>query len=250
MCSPRPKPGIHGTAVVDESASIADGVSIGPHAVVGAGVVIAENVEIMAGCYIGNYVKIKKNSTLYQSVKIMDFCEIGARVRLFPGVVIGSDGFGYETVDGIHECVPQIGNVIIGDDVDIGANSTIDRARFEHTVIGRGTKIDNLVQIGHNVIVGEGCLIVAQTGISGSTTIGNYVVIGGQVGVAGHITIPDGVMIAGKSSIPSYKDKYGKILRGIPAMPIGEANRFYVLRKKIPELFDRVAAIEKFLRGR
>jgi UDP-3-O-[3-hydroxymyristoyl] glucosamine N-acyltransferase len=177
----------------------------------------------------------------------MDFCEIGARVTLFPGVVIGADGFGYETVNGAHEQIPQMGNVVICDDVDIGANSTIDRARFEHTVVGRGTKIDNLVQIGHNVSIGEGCLIVAQTGISGSTTIGNYVVIGGQVGIAGHIAIPDGVMIAGKSAIPSYRPSEGKLLRGSPAMPMRDANRFYVLRKKIPELFNRVSALEKMV---
>ena len=140
----------------------------------------------------------------------MDFCEIGNNSTLFPGVVIGADGYGYETVNGVHEKIPQIGNVVVGNNVDIGANTTIDRARFGSTIIGDGTKIDNLVQIGHNVRIGKHCLIVSQTGISGSTTIGNYVVLGGQVGVAGHIFIPDGVMVAGKSAVASYHKKHGR----------------------------------------
>jgi UDP-3-O-[3-hydroxymyristoyl] glucosamine N-acyltransferase len=246
-CRPQPSPGIHGTAIIGNGASIGARVSIGANVVIGEGASIGDGVVIMAGCYVGNRVKIGEDSTLHPSVNVMDFCEIGARVSLFSGVVVGSDGFGYETVGGVHEHIPQIGNVVICDDVDIGANSTIDRARFEHTIIGRGTKIDNLVQIGHNVIIGEGCIIVAQTGISGSTVIGNHVIIGGQVGIVGHITIPDGVMIAGKSSVAGYKEKYGKFLRGNPAMPIDEANRFYVFRKKIPELFDRVSALERIL---
>jgi UDP-3-O-[3-hydroxymyristoyl] glucosamine N-acyltransferase len=247
-CFPRPEVGIHGTAIIGKGVSVGGEVSIGPHVVIGVNATIARRAVIMAGCYVGNHVKIGEDSALYPSAKVMDFCEIGARVTLSSGVVVGSDGFGYETVNGVHEHIPQIGNVVVCDDVDIGANTTIDRSRFGHTIIGRGTKIDNLVQIGHNVVIGEWCIIVAQTGISGSTVIGNYVVIGGQVGIAGHITIPDGVMIAGKSAIPSYKSKNGKILRGNPAMPIEEANRFYVLRRKIPQLFERVRAIEKVLR--
>ncbi|MDR2628854.1 MAG: hypothetical protein LBC30_02605 [Puniceicoccales bacterium] len=138
--------------------------------------------------------------------------------------------------------------MIIEDDVDVGTNTTIDRARFSHTKIGKGTKIDNLVQIGHNVILGNSCLIAAQTGIAGSTTIGDNVVIGGQVGIAGHLNIPDGVMIAGKSSVANYKPKMGKILRGNPAMPIHDANLFYVLCPKIANLFDRVLKLENSLR--
>ncbi|MDR0742072.1 MAG: UDP-3-O-(3-hydroxymyristoyl)glucosamine N-acyltransferase [Puniceicoccales bacterium] len=245
---PHPIVGTHPKAIIDATVSIGQNVSIGPNVVIEANSTIADNVVIMAGCYIGHDVKIGDNSVLYPSVKVMDFCEIGSRVTLFSGAVIGSDGFGYETVDDIHEKVPQIGNVIIEDDVDIGANTTIDRARFSHTKIGKGTKIDNLVQIGHNVIIGSGCLIVAQTGIAGSTTIGNHVVIGGQVGIAGHLNIPDGVMIAGKSSVANYKPKMGKILRGNPTMPINDANLFYVLRSRIPNLFDRVLKVEESLR--
>ncbi|MDR1457437.1 MAG: UDP-3-O-(3-hydroxymyristoyl)glucosamine N-acyltransferase [Puniceicoccales bacterium] len=243
-----PDVGTHPKAAVDATVSIGQNVSIGPNVVVEANATISDNVVIMAGCYIGRGVNIGSDSVLHPSVKVMDFCEIGSRVTLFSGTVIGSDGFGYETVDGIHKKVPQIGNVIIGDDVDIGANTTIDRARFNHTKIGKGTKIDNLVQIGHNVIIGNGCLIAAQTGIAGSTTIGNHVVIGGQVGIAGHLNIPDGVMIAGKSSVANYKPKMGKILRGNPTMPIHDANLFYVLRSRIPDLFDRVLKLEESLR--
>jgi UDP-3-O-[3-hydroxymyristoyl] glucosamine N-acyltransferase len=246
-CCHLPHKGIHPKAIVDTTASIGDNVSIGPNVVIEANASIADNVVIMAGCYIGHSVKIGANGVLHPSVTVMDFCEIGSRVTLFPGVVIGADGFGYETVNGVHEKIPQIGSVIIGDDVDVGSNTTIDRARFSHTKIGKGTKIDNLVQIGHNVIIGNGCLIAAQTGIAGSTTIGDYVVIGGQVGIAGHLNIPDGVMIAGKSSVASYKPKMGKTLRGNPAISINDANLFYVLRQKIPSLFDRVSKLEKSL---
>jgi UDP-3-O-[3-hydroxymyristoyl] glucosamine N-acyltransferase len=240
--------GIHPSAVIDKTVFIGKNVSIGANVVIEADSSISDNVTIMAGCYVGYNAKIGKGSTLHPSVKVMDFCEIGSRVTLFAGVVIGSDGFGYETISGIHEKIPQIGNVIIGDDVDIGSNTTIDRARFNCTLIGKGTKIDNLVQIGHNVTIGEDCLIAAQTGISGSTTIGNYVVIGGQVGIAGHINIPDGVMIAGKSAVANYKPRMGKILRGDPAMAISDVNHFYALRKKLPDLFSRVSDLEAALK--
>ena len=238
---------IHSTSVISPHAQVGQNVSIGPNVVIEDDAIISDNVRIDAGCFIGQDVKIGKDSHLYPGVKIMHSCEIGERVTLFPGVVIGADGYGYETVNGVHEKVPQIGNVIIEDDVDIGANSTVDRARFGSTIIGNGTKVDNLVQIGHNVRIGHHCLIVSQTGISGSTTIGNYVVIGGQVGIAGHIEIPDGIMIAGKSSVASYHKKYGKILRGNPAEGINEMNRFLAVRKKLPDLVKRVDIMEKEL---
>ena len=131
----------------------------------------------------------------------MDFCILGQRVRLQPGAVVGSDGFGYETHAGVHEKVPQIGNVVIEDDVEIGANTTIDRARFNQTLIGRGTKVDNLVQIAHNVTIGRGCILCAQVGISGSTALEDYVVLGGQVGVVGHLRIGQGVQVGAQSGI-------------------------------------------------
>jgi UDP-3-O-[3-hydroxymyristoyl] glucosamine N-acyltransferase len=243
-CAPRRRAGIHPSAVVDGTASLAGDVSVGANVVIEAGVVIGEGSVVMAGCYLGYGVEIGPGSILYPGVKVMDFCEIGARCRIYPGVVVGADGFGYETIGGVNERLPQIGNVVIGDDVDIGANTTIDRARFGHTRIGRGTKIDNLVQIGHNVVVGEHCLIAAQTGISGSTALGNHVALGGQVGIAGHIEIPDGIMVAGKSSVAGYHAKYGKVLRGIPAIGITDINRLYVLWRKLPEVFARLERLE------
>jgi UDP-3-O-[3-hydroxymyristoyl] glucosamine N-acyltransferase len=247
---PRPRIGIHATAVVDRAASIGKDVSIGPHVVIEAGAEIGDGVTIAAGCYIGHCAKIGSGSILHPSARVMNFCTIGARVILFSGAVIGSDGFGYESVSGVHEKLPQIGNVIIEDDVDVGANTTIDRARFGNTVVGQGTKIDNLVQIAHNVTIGRGCIIVAQTGISGSTTIGNYAIIGGQVGIAGHVAIPDGIMIAGKAAVSSYKPGDGKVLRGNPAMPINEANRIYILMRRLPNLFRRVSDIEDGLKSK
>lgn len=234
---------IHDSAIIDNSAQIGSFVTICANAVIGKNVIIGDNCMIGSGCYIGNNVSIGTNTVLHPNVTIMQDSVIGNNCFLYSGVVIGSDGFGYENVNGNIIKVPQIGNVIIEDDVEIGANTTIDRARFGHTIIGRGTKIDNLVQVGHNVVIGKSCIIVSQTGIAGSTTIGNYVTIGGQVGIAGHLTIGDGSMIAGKSSVPS-SCKPGSILRGIPCMPYNTSNKYYVLRKKIPELFKRVSALE------
>ncbi|MDR3144529.1 MAG: UDP-3-O-(3-hydroxymyristoyl)glucosamine N-acyltransferase [Puniceicoccales bacterium] len=244
---PKPRSGIHAAAVVDDGATLGKNVSVGAHVVIERDAIIGDDVTIMAGCYIGCGVRIGNGAVLHQSVKVLHDCEIGKRSVLFPGVVIGSDGFGYEQTENAHERMPQIGNVIIGDDVDIGANSTIDRARFGHTTVGNGTKIDNLVQIGHNVTIGSKCILVSQVGIAGSTAIGNNVIVGGQAGIAGHLHIPDGVQVAAKCGIASYKPKMGKILRGNPAMPIGEIMRFYALRPKLHSLFQRVAALEKIV---
>jgi UDP-3-O-[3-hydroxymyristoyl] glucosamine N-acyltransferase len=176
------------------------------------------------------------------------FCTLGKNVILYPGAIVGSDGFGYETVDGVHEKMPQIGNVAIGDCVEIGANTTIDRARFGSTVLGDGTKIDNLVQIGHNVAIGKHCLIVAHVGIAGSATIGDRVTIGGQSGVVGHVHVGEGSLIGGQTGVAS-SCKPGSFLRGSPAMPYGDATKFLACRKYLPELIRRVKAIEDKLAG-
>ncbi|MDR1438096.1 MAG: UDP-3-O-(3-hydroxymyristoyl)glucosamine N-acyltransferase [Puniceicoccales bacterium] len=236
--------GIHPTAIVDGEAQVHRTASVGPFCVIEEGVVIGENVSIGAHCYIGNCCKIAAHGLLQPRVTLYSFSEIGERVIIHSGSVIGSDGFGYETVGGVHQKLAHIGQVIIEDDVEIGANVTIDRARFAETRIGQGTKIDNLVQIGHNVHIGQGCIIVAQTGIAGSSTIGNYVVLAGQAGIAGHISIGDGVLVAAQSGISSDIEPHCTV-RGTPAMPIGEINRFYVLRRHIPKLFHRVDALEK-----
>lgn len=239
-------PSKHATAVVSEFAKLHISAHIGANVFIDDDSEIGENCIIEPGCYIGRGVKIGDRTRLCPGVKVLDFCDIGNDVILYSGAVIGSDGFGYETVNGVHQKIPQIGNVVIEDGVEIGANTTIDRARFKSTVIGRGTKIDNLVQIGHNVKVGQGCLIVSQVGISGSTTLGNYVILGGQTGVVGHVNIGDGCMFGGQSGVNSDCDS-GKMYRGTPCMPFNEANRYYVLRKKLPELFRRVDALEQSL---
>jgi acyl-[acyl carrier protein]--UDP-N-acetylglucosamine O-acyltransferase len=175
-------------------------------------------------------------------------CTLGKRVRLHPGVVIGSDGFGYEFVAGRHEKVPQVGTVVIGDDVEIGANSTIDRSRFEKTSIGEGTKIDNLVQVGHNVVIGKHCILCAQVGIAGSVTLGDYVVVGGQSGLAGHLTVGSGAMIAAKSGVKDDIPPKTSVW-GSPSLPLLLEQKIVILRNRLPELFKRVDALEKKARG-
>jgi UDP-3-O-[3-hydroxymyristoyl] glucosamine N-acyltransferase len=243
---PKKQAGIHESSAVASSVKLGQNVCIGPYVAVEDDAKIGDGVVLDAGCYIGRGVTIGDGSRLCAGVKVMPFCVIGKNVILHPGVVVGSDGFGYETVGGIHEKLPQIGNVVVGDDVEIGANATIDRARFSSTRIGAGTKIDNLVQIGHNVTIGKHCLIVAQVGIAGSVTIGECVVIGGQSGIVGHVHIGDGTMVAGQTGITS-SCKPGSFWRGSPAMPYGEANKFFACRKHLSTLVRRVKAIENRL---
>ncbi|MEM9227416.1 MAG: UDP-3-O-(3-hydroxymyristoyl)glucosamine N-acyltransferase, partial [Verrucomicrobiota bacterium] len=168
----------------------------------------------------------------------------GDRVRLHAGVVVGSDGFGFETEKGIHQKVPQIGNVVVENDVEIGANSAIDRARFSSTIIGEGTKIDNLVQIAHNVVIGKGCLIVAQAGISGSTVLEDFVIVAGQAGVTGHLKLGKGSVIGAQAGLRSDTDP-GGYYRGSPALPAALQHRIDVLSKRMPDLYKRVASLEK-----
>lgn len=242
----RPSPGIHPSAVVDPSAQIAPGVTVGPLCVIEAGAVIGERAWLEAGAFVGHNVRIGADSRLYPGVKVLAECLVGARVILHAGVVVGSDGFGYETVRGRHEKVPQVGTVEIGNDVEIGANCTIDRARFNTTLIGEGAKLDNLVQIGHNVVVGKHCIICAQAGISGSTTLEDYIVIGGQAGLAGHLSVGRGSKIDGQSGVNSDLAP-GSFVKGSPCLPYNLEQRFNVLRKRLPDLFKRVDALEAAL---
>lgn len=237
---------IHESAVIDKTAKIGRNVSIGANSVIDANAIIGDNSTIGACSYIGRDVSIGNGTVIHNNVTIMNMCKIGDFVIIYSGCVIGSDGFGYETVNGEHVKLPQIGNVIIENNVHIGANTTIDRARFGHTVIGEGTKIDNLVQVGHNVKIGKRCLIASQVGISGSTVLGDYVVFGGQVGVAGHIKIADGVMAGGQSGISSNCKK-GEFMLGTPALPFKTMNKIFALRKRIPEIFKRVSNIEEMI---
>lgn len=224
---------IHPTAIIHESAIIGKNVTIGPYSVIDQGVVIDESTTIYAHVFIGSNSKIGKNSLIYPHVTIRERSIIGDRVIIQPGAVIGSCGFGFTTAaDGSFQKLEQLGNVIIEDDVEIGANTTIDRARFRSTIIHRGSKIDNLVQIAHNVEIGEHNGIAAQTGIAGSSKTGKHVLFGGQAGVVGHVTICDNVMLATRSGVSKSVQKPGKY-RGSPVMPLEDYNRQEILIRKL-----------------
>ncbi|HTB79967.1 MAG TPA: UDP-3-O-(3-hydroxymyristoyl)glucosamine N-acyltransferase [Opitutaceae bacterium] len=241
---PRPAPGVHVTAQVDPGARVAATATVGPLCIVEAGAVIGERTHLQAQVFIGRGASIGDDCWLMPGVMVATECRLGRRVRLHAGAVIGSDGFGYEFVAGRHEKVPQVGQVVVEDDVEIGANTTIDRARFSRTLIGEGTKIDNLVQIAHNVVIGKHCLICAQAGVSGSTVVGDYVVLGGQAGLAGHITVGRGSKIDGQTGVNSDLEP-GSSAKGTPWLPYQLEQRINVLRPRLPELFRRVDALEE-----
>ncbi len=235
---PQPAPGIHASAVVDPSVRVPDSAVIGPLCVVEAGAVIGERTHLQAQVFVGREAVIGSDCWLMPGAKVTARCVLHDRVRLHAGVVVGADGFGYEFQGGRHEKVPQVGIVEIESDVEIGANSTLDRARFSRTWVGEGTKIDNLVQIAHNVVIGKHCMICAQVGISGSTTLGDFVVLGGQVGTVGHITIGTGAKAGGQAGIISDLEP-GVFVNGTPAVPYMLERRIAVLQRRLPDLFKR-----------
>jgi UDP-3-O-[3-hydroxymyristoyl] glucosamine N-acyltransferase len=236
--------GIHPTAVIAASAKVDDSAHIGPHCVVGERVRIGARAVLQAGNSVGDDSKLGDDVNLFPNVTVYPETEIGQRVRIHAGTVVGSDGFGYVQDGGVHRKVPQIGNVIIGDDVEIGANVTIDRGALGPTVIGKGTKIDNLVQIAHNVEIGEGSLIIAQVGISGSCKFGKYVILAGQAGFAGHLRIGDRVTVGAQSGVMTDIPDGEKWL-GSPAQPDKPAKRQMIAIQRLPELLKRVAELEK-----
>jgi len=235
---------------IDPSARLGKNVKLGRDAAVGACVVVDDDASIgdktiiYPGCYIGHHSKIGSDSLIYPNVTIREHISIANRVIIHSGTVIGSDGFGYVAVEGKHHKIPQVGMVIIGDDVEIGANVTIDRARFDKTVIGKGTKIDNLVQIAHNVIIGENCLIVAQAAIAGSTTIGNNVILAGQVGVTGHITIGDNSIVMAQSGV-SKSLPAGSVVWGTPAKPEHLAKEISACVQNLPRMREALNELKK-----
>lgn len=238
--------GIHSTAVIHKTAKIGKNVTIGPHTVIDQNVIIGDDSFIGSGCYIGPDTKIGSQSIIHPNVTVRERCHIGNRVIIQPGAVIGSCGFGYLTDEkGKHTKLKQVGRVIIEDDVEIGANSTIDRARFKSTRIGKGTKLDNLIQIAHGVELGEDNIFAAQSGIAGSTKTGRCVMSGGQVAIAGHIEIGDQVMIAAKSGV-SKSLSSGKY-NGIPAMPLEDYNRNAVYLRNIEKFIEKIKKLEEKL---
>ena len=240
---PKPAPGVHASAVIGPGAKVAASATVGPLCVIEAGAVIGERTHLQAQVFVGRAAQIGDDCWLMPGAVVAAECELKDRVRLQPGVVVGSDGFGYEFVQGRHEKVPQVGNVVIGDDVEIGANAALDRARFSRTTVGEGTKIDNLVQIAHNVTIGRHCLLCSQVGISGSTTLEDYVVLGGQAGLGGHITIGKGAKAGGQAGITSDVEA-GAFVNGTPAIPFQLERRLAILHQRLPNLFKRVDALE------
>ena len=239
---PRPSAGVHATAVVAASAKVDPSAHVGPLCVIGEGAVVAAGAVLEARCHVGPRASVGADCWLKPGVVVGDYCVLGARCRIQSGAVIGSDGFGYEPVNGEIRRIPQIGNVVLEDDVEVGANSTLDRARFSQTVVGRGTKIDNLVQIAHNVRIGRQCLITAQVGIAGSTTLGDHCVLGGQSGVAGHLTLGDRVRLGAQTGLFEDVPADG-FMNGTPAVPFGLERRLVVLSRRLPELFKKVDSL-------
>jgi UDP-3-O-[3-hydroxymyristoyl] glucosamine N-acyltransferase len=247
----RPKSGVHPSAVVADDVSVGEGASVGPLTSLGVGATIGDRSVIGAGCVIGRGAVIGADCVLHPRVVIEDNCRLGDRCVVHSGTVIGSDGFGYATVAGTHHKVPQVGIVVLEDDVELGANVCVDRAALGETRIGRGTKVDNLVQLAHNVQVGEHCLLVAQVGISGSSQIGHHTVFAGQSGCSGHLKIGSGVIMSARAvAIKDVPD--GVTLSGYPGRPHREwlktqANlqRLDGLREKIKMLEERLAELEE-----
>jgi len=238
--------GVHPTAVIAPDSILGKNVAVGPYTVVENNVRIGDDTTIYSGCYIGSGTSIGHNSLIYPHVTILERVVIGNNVIIHSGTVVGSDGFGYEFVNGHHEKIPQTGTVIIEDEVEIGANVTIDRARFDRTFIGRGTKIDNLVQIAHNVEIGENCIIISQTGISGSVKIGKGAILAGQSGIVGHVTIGEGAIITAQAGVTKSVPPHTKVW-GYPAKPHEQAKRVNAHLQRLPEYYKLLKELQQKL---
>ena len=238
--------GIHATAIVADSATLGEGVALDAHVVVAEGAVLGDNVVIYAGSYIGRNVNIGNGTIVYPRVVIREECTIGARCVLHAHCTIGTDGFGFAPLGGVWVKIPQVGRVVLGDDVEVGSHTAIDRATFGETRVGTGTKIDNLVQIGHNVRIGQHCVIAGKAGIAGSAIIGNHVRVGASAGINGHIDIGDGASIGARAgvtrSIPA-----GATVSGFPAIDHNLQRRVLVAQQQAPDLARRVRVLERRL---
>lgn len=239
--------GIHENTYISSKASIDKDVTVYPFVYISDNVVIGSGTVLYPGVYVGERSSIGKNCLIYPNVTIREDVKIGDNVTIHAGSVIGADGFGYVFKDGVHHKIPQVGGVIIEDDVEIGANVTIDRATTGYTIIGKGTKIDNLVQIGHNVRVGENTILVAQVGIGGSSFIGDYCILGGQVGVADHAVIEAGTMVGAKSGIMPGRLNKG-LYSGVPAIPHKEWLKATSIFSKLPEVYKRIKELEELIK--
>ena len=236
--------GVHPTAIVAADARIDATAAVGPLAVIEAGARIGARARVGALSYVGAGVEIGEECVLSPHVTLLTGTRLGRRVLVHPGAVIGADGFGFAFDGARHRKIPQTGGVVVEDDVEIGANCAIDRATFGNTIVRRGTKIDNLVQLGHNVEVGEHSILVAQVGVSGSSRLGRGVVLAGQVGVADHVCVGDGALVGAQAGVAGDLDAGGRYL-GSPARPILEAKRIFAAESRLPELLQRVRALER-----
>ena len=239
--------GIHPTAVVAEGVEVPTSAYIGANTVIQEGAELGENVIIQAGCYIGHFTKVADSVKLHPNVTVRERCELGKNVIIHSGTTIGSDGFGFIPGANGHTKIPQVGNVVLADNVEVGANCAIDRARFGTTYIGEGTKVDNLVQLAHNVKIGKHCFIVSQTGIAGSAELGNFVITAGQAGVAGHIKVGDGATIMGQAGTTGDVPA-GTSVIGSPAVPQKEFLKERLAIKKIAKLEKQLKEMQKALK--
>lgn len=242
----RPAPGVHATAVLATDAEVARSAHVGAYVVVGAGSRVGAGSVLHPHVVVGERCRIGEGAVLHPHVVLYDGVEIGAGVVVHAGSVLGSDGFGYASVAGVHHKIPQVGNVQVGQDVEIGALVAIDRALLGSTSIGDGSKIDNLVQVGHNVEVGRACVLCGQAGIAGSARLGNGVVLAGQAGVSGHLTVGDGVQVAAKSAVLGEVAP-GRVVAGIPAVEIATWRRSQATWRRLGGLLRRLRAIERRL---
>ncbi|MFZ2385915.1 MAG: UDP-3-O-(3-hydroxymyristoyl)glucosamine N-acyltransferase [Candidatus Omnitrophota bacterium] len=240
----RHQQGAHPSAVISGKASLGSNVSVGACAVIEDGASVGDNTVIYAGSYIGYGARVGNGCLIYPNVTVREEVVIGDRVIIHSGSVIGSDGFGYVTVKGAHHKIPQTGTVIIEDDVEIGANVTVDRARFDKTSIGRGTKIDNLVQIAHNVAIGSNVFVVAQAGISGSTKVGDGAIIAGQAGMVGHITIGEGAVVAAQAGVTKSVPPH-TMVSGYPAREHASARKINACVQNLPKLMETVSELKR-----
>lgn len=246
-----PPPGVHPTAVVAADAQLAPDCSVGPNVVIESGAAVGAGTSLCPGVFLGAGVRVGAHCTLHPHVIVYPGAQIGDRVILHAGVVIGSDGFGYVFAEGRQIKFPQLGKIVIEDDVEIGSNTTLDRGSLGSTVIGQGTKIDNLVQIAHNVKIGRHCIIVSQTGISGSTEVGDYVVMAGQVGIGEHVHIEDRVIIGGQAGVlPGKIVRSGAVIWGTPSRPMSEFKKTLARLARLDALTAKVKALAQQIEKR